>query len=76
MSLENNAKQILQNFEETSSKDIIDVLDQIQNQFQSTITKDYLQGKLKSISDIDNEEERKTLCKHLKPYFNWYLQKS
>ena len=76
MSLENNAKQILQNFEETSSKHIIDVLDQIQNQFQSTITKDYLQGKLKSISDIDNEEERKTLCKHLKPYFNWYLQKS
>ncbi|HUU48877.1 MAG TPA: hypothetical protein VMW55_08855 [Nitrosopumilaceae archaeon] len=76
MSLENNAKQILQNFEETSSKDIIDVLDQIQNQFQSTITKDYLQGKLKSISDIDNEEERKTLCKYLKPYFNWYLQKS
>jgi hypothetical protein len=76
LSLEIKAKQILQNFEETSSKEIIEVLNQIQNQFQSTITKDYLQGKLKSISDINSEEERKTLCKNLKPYFDWYLQKT
>jgi len=75
MSLKNRAKQILNNFEQIHSNEIIEVLSKIQNQFQNTITKDYLKGKLKSISAIENEEERKILCKNLKPYFDWYLQK-
>ncbi len=74
MSLESKAKEILENFETKSSKEIIEILNQIQDQFQSAITKDYLKGKLKSISDIPNEEEKKILCKNLKPYFDWYLQ--
>lgn len=76
MSLEFKSKQILQNFEKIPSIDIIEVLHQIKNQFQSTITKDYLEGKLNSISNIDNEQERKRLCKNLKPYLDWYLQKT
>lgn len=76
MSLENKAKQISNNFEQIHSNEIIEVLSKILNQFQSTITKDYLQGKLKTISNIKNEEERKILCNKLKPYFDWYLQKT
>ena len=63
MSLENKTKHILQNFEEITSIDIIEVLHLIKNEFQSTITKDYLEEKLKSISNIDYEKERKGLCK-------------
>ena len=74
MSLENQAKQILENFEETPSHEIIEILNQIHNQFQNSITQDYLKGKLKSISNTSNEEEKKKLCKNLKPYFDWYLQ--
>jgi len=74
MSLEIKVKQILENFEEIPSKEILEILNQIQNQFQSQITQDYLKEKLKTISDIIDEKEKKKQCKNLKPYFDWYLQ--
>ena len=74
MSLENKAKQILENFEEAPTQDIIDILNQIKNQFQSSITQDYLNGKLQIISNTSDEDEKKKLCKNLKPYFDWFLQ--
>ena len=74
MSLEIKIKKILGNFEQTSSADILEILNQIQNKFQSQITQDYLQGKLKAISGTPDEGEKKKLCKNLKPYFDWYLQ--
>ena len=74
MSLEIKVKQILENFDESSSADVLEILNQIQSKFQSQITQDYLTGKLKTISDIIDESEKKKLCKNLKPYFDWYLQ--
>jgi hypothetical protein len=74
MSLKIKAKQILENFDHISSNEILDVLNQIQNQFQSQITQDYLKGKIKAISDTFDEAEKKKLCKNLKPYLDWYLQ--
>jgi ATP-dependent Lon protease len=74
MSLEIKVKQILENFDESSSADVIEILNQIQSKLQSQITQDYLTGKLKTISDTLDESEKKKLCKHLKPYFDWYLQ--
>ncbi len=74
MSLEIKVKQILENFDESSSADVIEILNQIQSKFQSQITQDYLTGKLKTISDTLDETEKKKLCKNLKPYFDWYLQ--
>ncbi len=74
MSLEIKIKKILGNFEQTSSADILEILNQIQNKFQSQITQDYLQGKLKAISETPDEGEKKKLCKNLKPYFDWYMQ--
>jgi len=74
MSLQIKAKQILENFEQTSSEEILDVLNQILENFQSQITQTYLKGKLKIISDTSDEGQKKKLCKNLKPYFDWYLQ--
>jgi len=74
LSLEVKVKQILKNFEETSSEDILEILNQIQIKFQSQIIRTYLKGKLVVISDPTNESEKKKLCKNLIPYFDWYLQ--
>ena len=53
--------QVLENFEKTSSTEIIDLLNQIQDQFQSQITRDYLRGKLDTISKTADENEKKKL---------------
>ena len=74
MSLEVKAKQILKNFEESSSEDILEFLNQIQNKFESQISRNYLKGKLVTISNTPVESEKKKLCKNLRPYFEWYLQ--
>ena len=74
MSLQIKAKQILENFEQTSSEEIMGVLNQILKNFQSQITQNYLKGKLKTISDTSDEGQKKKICKNLKPYFDWYLQ--
>jgi hypothetical protein len=74
LSFEIKVKQILKNFEETSSEDILEILNQIQIKFQSQITRNYLKGKLVAISDTPSESEKKKLCKNLIPYFEWYLQ--
>ena len=76
MSLENKAKQILDNFDQIHSQEILGVLIQIKTHFQSKITQDYLEGKLKMISDTSDEDDRKILCSKLKPYFDWYLQRT
>lgn len=74
MSLETKTKEILNNFDNVSSLEILDLLNQIQNSFKSEITRDYLKGKLDSVSNASNEDEKKKLCKNLKPYLDWYLQ--
>ena len=74
MTLETETRQMLDNFEETTSSEIIDLLNQIQTSFKSQITRDYLKGKLDSISNSIDETEKKKLCKNLKPYLDWYLQ--
>ena len=74
MSLQIKAKQILDNFEQTPSVEILDVLNQILGSFQSQITQNYLKGKLKTIFDTSDEDQKKKLCKNLKPYFDWFLQ--
>ena len=74
MSLETKTRQILNDFEGSSSEDFLDLLNQIQDSFKSQITRDYLKGKMDAISGTSSEEEKKKLCKNLKPYLDWYLQ--
>lgn len=74
MSLNEQVSKILENFDGASPGEIIDVLKQIQPQFKSNLTSEYLDGKIQKIVDIEDESEKKKQCKALTPYFDWYLQ--
>jgi len=74
MTLEFKIQKIMDNIDETSSDDIIEIIKQIQPQFRSEITEEYLQGKIQKISVISDNVEKKKQCVSLLPYFDWYLQ--
>lgn len=74
MSLEDQTKQTLDNFENTSSERILEILNQIKPQFKNELISEYLQGKIQKILDANNEIEKKKQCKALTPYLDWYIQ--
>ena len=74
MSLEEKIKNILNNFDSSSSEEIVAVLNEIKPQFKSELTSEYLQGKIQKVLDTSDESERKTQCKALTPYLDWYVQ--
>ena len=74
MSLEDLVKQTLDDFENTPSEKILEIINQIKPQFKSELISEYLQGKIQKILEVDNEYEKKKQCKALTPYLNWYLQ--
>ena len=74
MSLQEQTKEILNNFDSTPSETIVEALDEIKNHFKSNLTRDYLEGKIQAISNASEESEKKKLCKNLQPYLDWYLQ--
>lgn len=76
MTLDEEVSYTLNNFDTMNSKNILHTLKKIQNTMQSNITKEYLEGKLQTIQNSSSEDEKKSLCVNLKPYFNWYLEKS
>jgi len=74
MSLEDEIKQTLDDFENTSSEKILEILNQIKPQFKSKLISEYLQGKIQKISEVNDEAEKKKMSKALLPYLDWYLQ--
>jgi hypothetical protein len=74
MSLQDEVRQILNDFDSVSSDKILEILTQIQQLLKSDITQNYLQGKIQAILGINDDAEKKKLCKNLKPYLDWYLQ--
>ena len=74
MSLEIDVKNILNNFDSFSSDDFLKILGQIMTEFRSTLTAEYLKGKIQKINELTIESEKKKNCKLLLPYFDWYLQ--
>ncbi len=74
MSLQDQVKQILNDFDNTSPDKILEILIQIQPTLKSDITQAYLQGKIQAILGISDSAEKKKLCKNLKPYLDWYIQ--
>ena len=74
MSLRDEVSQILNDFDNTSSDKLLEILTQIQPHLKSDITQNYLYGKIQVILGINDDTEKKKLCKNLKPYFDWYLQ--
>ncbi len=74
MSLEDQIKQTLDDFENTSSERILEILNQIKSHFKNELISEYLQGKIQKILDANNEIEKKKQCRTLTPYLDWYLQ--
>ena len=74
MSLEDQIKQTLDDFENTTSGKILEILNKIMPEFKSKLISEYLQGKIYKILEVNDETERKKLCNALKPYLDWYLQ--
>ena len=74
MSLEEKIKQIRNDVNAAPSEQILEIIEQIQPQFRSELTSEYLQGKIKKIMDVSDTVEKKKQCKALLPYFDWYLQ--
>ena len=74
MSLENQTKNILDDFENSSSEQILGILNQIKPQFKNKLITEYLEGKIQKVLDSADEAEKKKQCKALIPYLDWYLQ--
>ena len=64
----------MNNFDDVSSDEFLEILDQIMLEFKSDLTTEYLKGKVQKIMDISTESEKKKQCKLLLPYYDWYLQ--
>ena len=74
MSLETDVKNIINNFDTSSSDEFLKTLGQIMLEFKSNLTVEYLEGKIQKIHELKTESEKKKNCKSLLPYFDWYLQ--
>ena len=74
MSLEDQIRVILDDFERAKPELIIDVLNQIKPHFKSGLISEYLQGKIQKIQDAGDEQDKKKQCRALLPYLDWYLQ--
>lgn len=74
MSLEEQIKIILDDFESAKSEIILEILNQIKPYFKNELISEYLEGKIQKIQDSVNEDDKKKQCKALLPYFDWYLQ--
>ena len=74
MTLEIKVQNIMNNFEDTTSDEFLEILEQIMLEFKSNLTVEYLKGKIKKIVELSSESEKKKQCKLLLPYYDWYLQ--
>ena len=74
MSLEIKIKNIMGDFDNISSDEFLEILDQIMLEFKSDLTTEYLKGKIQKFLDLSTESENKKQCKPLLPYYDWYLQ--
>ncbi|MDB4342324.1 hypothetical protein N9998_01110 [Nitrosopumilus sp.] len=74
MSLEIKINHILNNFDDVSSEEFLEILDKIMLEFKSDLTIEYLKGKVQKILELSTESEKKKQCKLLLPYYDWYLQ--
>lgn len=74
MTLEDQIKQLITNFDNTTSDHFLEILEQIKPFFKNSLISEYLQGKIQKITDTADEVEKQQQCKALLPYLGWYLQ--
>jgi len=69
-----NARRILDDFDAAPSEQIISALEEIKSNMKSQLTREYLAGKIEGVKSAGSEEEKKNLCKNLRPYLDWEIQ--
>ena len=72
MSLQNEISEIQNSFDSVSSDKFLEVLTKIKPELKSSLTSEYLQGKIDKVKAESDETEKKKLCKSLMPYLDWY----
>lgn len=72
MSLLDDAQLLRTRFETVGSDELLSLLDRISAELRTDDTRDYLRAKIESIRHAA-ESERKTMCKDLIPYMDWYI---
>ncbi len=55
MSLEDEIKLVLDDFENTTTEKIFEILNKIKPQFKNELISEYLKGKIQKISDVNDE---------------------
>ena len=74
MMLKEQITAVINDFENASPEQILEILGKLIPEFKSNLTSEYLQGKIQKIKDLNDEYEKKKQCKVLMPYLDWYLQ--
>lgn len=74
MTLQDEIRTVLDDFDNASSEKIFQILNEIKPHFKNELISEYLNGKIQKILDSTDEAEKKKQCKALTPYFDWYLQ--
>ena len=74
MELLDDVQDALERFDETDSGSMVKTLRQVKSQLRSDITREYLEGKIQAVQNASTESEKKSLCRALVPYLEWYLQ--
>lgn len=72
MSLQNEISEIQNGFDSVTSDKFLEVLSKIKPELKSSLTSEYLQGKIDKVKAESDETEKKKLCKSLMPYLDWY----
>ncbi len=74
MTLTEDARGIMDDFDAATSDEILKVLEEIKSGLKIQLTQEYLAGKLDAIRLADTEHEKKILCGKLRPYLDWKIQ--
>ena len=74
MTLQEQINEILNDFDQTTSEQFLEIINQIKPHFKNELIVEYLQGKIQKIQNVGDEVEKKKQCKALMPYLDWYLQ--
>jgi hypothetical protein len=74
MTLEEQINIILDDFDQITSEQFLEIINQIKPHFKNELIAEYLEGKIQKILDIGDEVKKKKQCQALMPYLDWYLQ--
>lgn len=74
MLFKDQVKDMLDNFDNTSTDEFLKVIEHIKDKLTTNLTQQYLAEKIDSLKNMQSEDEQRKLRGKLKPYLDWYVQ--